>query len=97
MKVPETALWKEGAKKEMGSLDDLGVCTLVPTQTFLKDIIDRSKLIFKVKSDNMVRIAAQGWNQMPGIDCGGNYAAVCRLQTIPMVLTIVAEFYLEIR
>ena len=37
----------------------------------------------------------QTWGKVPGRDCGGTYAAVCRLQTICMVLAIVAEYNLE--
>ena len=32
-----------------------------------------------------------GWAQVPGIDCGGTFATVCRLQSIRMTLAITAE------
>ena len=37
----------------------------------------------------------QAWGQVPGWGCGGTYAAVCRVQTIRMLLAIVAEYNLE--
>ena len=57
-----------------------------------------SKWVFKVKTDNTykARLVAQGWNQVPGRDCGGTYTPVCRLQSIRMVLTIAAELNLEV-
>ena len=36
-----------------------------------------------------------GWGQVPGVDCGGTFAPVCRLQSIRMVLAIAAEFDFE--
>lgn len=51
-----------------------------------------------MKSDNTfkARIVPQGWNQTHGRDCYGTYAAVCRLQGIPMVLAIAAKMNGEV-
>ena len=51
----------------------------------------------KIKADNSKkgRVVVQAWGQVPDRDCGGTYAAVCRLHTIRMVLAIVAEDNLE--
>ena len=37
------------------------------------------------------RLVEQGWSQVPGIDCGGTFAPVCRLQSTRMMLAIAAE------
>ena len=42
------------------------------------------------------RLVAQGWNQVPGQDCGSTFAPVCRLQSVRMVLAIAAEMYWEV-
>ena len=42
------------------------------------------------------RLVAKGWNQVPGRDCGGTFAPVCRLQSILMVLAIAAEMNWEV-
>ena len=35
------------------------------------------------------------WRQVPGVDCGGTFAPVCRLQSIRMVLAIEADIDYE--
>ena len=100
MKLPEAELWKEAAQKEIKSLQDLEVYTLVPISNVPKgQNVINSKWVFKVKTDNTykARLVAQGWNQVHGRDCGGTYAPVCRLQSIRMVLVIAAELNLEVR
>ena len=37
-----------------------------------------------------------GWAQVPGIDCGSTFAPVCRLQSIRVILAIVAEPHYEV-
>ena len=39
---------------------------------------------------------AKEWNQVPGRDCGGTFAPVCRLESIRMVLAIAAEMNWEV-
>ena len=100
MKLPEAELWKEPAQKEIESLQDLKVYTLLPKSNVPKgQNVIGSKWVFKVKTDNTykARLVAQGWNQVHGRDCGGTYAPVCRLQSIRMVLAIAAELNLEVR
>ena len=100
MKLPEAKLWKEAAQKEIKSLQDLKVYTLVPTSNVPKgQNVIGSKWVFKVKTDNTYkdRLVAQGWNRVHGRDCGGTYAPVRRLQNIRMVLAIAAELNLEVR
>ena len=52
-----------------------------------------SRWVFKRGADGTykVRIVAQGWNVVPGVDCGGSFSPVCRLQIVRMVVTIAAE------
>ena len=100
MKLPEAELWKEAAQKEIKSLQDLKVYTLVPISNVPKgQNVIGSKWVFKMKTDNTykARLVAQGWNQVHGRDCGGSYAPVCRVQSIRMVLAIAAELNLEVR
>ena len=49
--------------------------------------------MFKVKAERTLkgRVLAQGWGQIPGVDCGCTYAPVCRIQSIRMVLTTAAN------
>ena len=100
MKLPEAELWMKAAQKEIKSLQDLKVYTLVPISNVPKgkNVIG-SKWVFKVKTDNTykARLVAQGWNQVHGRDCCGTYAPVCRLQSIRMVLAIAAELNFEVR
>ena len=42
-------------------------------------------------------LVAQGWNQVPGQDCGSTFAPVCRLQSVRMVLAIDAEMDWKVR
>ena len=44
----------------------------------------------------MARVVAQGWNQLPGLECGNTFAPVCPLQSIRMVLAIAAELDLKV-
>ncbi|CAB1107843.1 unnamed protein product [Ectocarpus sp. CCAP 1310/34] len=58
----------------------------------------KSKWVFKRKEDGSFkgRLVAQGWNQVPGLDCGSTYAPVCRLQSIRMLACIAVQFNLEL-
>ena len=42
------------------------------------------------------RLVVLGWSQIPGIDCGGTFAPVCRLQSIRTVLAIATELNYEV-
>lgn len=94
MGLPEAQQWKDASEKEIKSLQDLNVYKLVP----LSDVpsgktVIGTKWVYKVKPDNTfkARLVAQGWNQVPGRDCGSTFAPVCRLQSIRMVLALAAE------
>ena len=53
--------------------------------------------VFKTKADSSykARVVVQGWRQVPGVNCGSTFAPVCRIQSIRMVLAVVAEYDLE--
>ena len=100
MRLPEAELWKGAVQKEIKSLQDLKVYTLIPKSNVpIGQNVIGSKWVFKVKTDNTykTRLVAQGWNQVRGRDCVGTYAPVCRLQSIRMVLATAAELNLEVR
>ena len=42
------------------------------------------------------RLIVLGWAQVPGIDCGGTFAPVCRLHGIRMMLAIATELDYEV-
>ena len=52
----------------------------------------------KIKADDFFksRLVVLGWEQVPGIDCGGTFASVCRLQSIRIMLAIAAELDYEV-
>ncbi|CAB1113015.1 unnamed protein product [Ectocarpus sp. CCAP 1310/34] len=94
---PDTTKWNAAAEREMKSLSDRKVYKLVPRSAVppeRKRI--KSKWVFKRKADGTFkgRVVAQGWNQVPGLDCGSTYAPVCRIQSVRMVACITVEFNL---
>ena len=50
--------------------------------------------MFKLQADKTFkgRLVVQGWGQVAGVDCGGTFAPVCRIQSIRMVLGTAVEF-----
>ena len=46
------------------------------------------------KADNsyMARIAAKGWNQVHGLDCGRSFSPVCRLQSVRIFVAITVDY-----
>ena len=94
MWLPEAQQWKDASEREMKSLQDLNVYTPVPRSAVpsgKKDV--GTKWVYKVKPNNTfkARLVAQGWNQVPGNDCGSTFSPVCRIRSIRMVLAIAAE------
>ena len=85
--------------KEIASLEKHDVYELVP----ITSIPNRRKVVGtrwvnKIKADGVYkgRLVVLGWSRVPGIDCGGTYAPVWRLQSIRMVLAIVVELDYEV-
>ena len=98
MTLPAKAHWKAASDKEVASLKKNNVYTLVPaTAVPAGHKIVGSRWVYKVKADKSYkgRVIVLGWGQVPGVDCGGTFAPVCRLQSIRMVLAIAAEFDFE--
>ena len=98
MTLPAKAHWKAASDKEVESLKKNNLYTLVPaTAVPAGHKIVGSRWVYKVKADKSYkrRVGVLGWGQLPGVDCGGTFAPVCRLQSIRMVLAIAAEFDFE--
>ena len=57
-----------------------------------------SRWVSKIKVDDLfkIRLVVLGWAQVPGIDCGGTFSPVCRLQSTRMMLAIAAELDYEV-
>ena len=86
MTLSEAEKRKAAADKKMAGLKNLGVYALVPASPGRKLI--GTKWEFKRKADATfkARLVVQGWVLVPGVDCGGTFAPVCRLQSIRMVI-----------
>ena len=98
MTLPTKAHWKVASDEEVASLKKNNVYTLVPaTAVPAGHKIIGSRWAYKVKADKSYkgRVVVLGWGQVPGVDCGGTFAPVCRLQSIRMMLAKVAEFDFE--
>lgn len=56
-----------------------------------------SRWVLKTKADDSKkrRIVVLRWRQVPGRNCSGTFALICRLQTIRTVLAIAVEYNLE--
>ena len=57
-----------------------------------------SRWVNKSKADDLFKscLVVLGRAQVPGIDCGGTFAPVCRLQSIRLVLVIATEVDYEV-
>ena len=98
MTLPAKAHWKATSDKEVASLKKNNVYTLVPATAVPADHkIVGSRWLYKVKADKSYkgRVIVLGWGQVPGVDCGGTFSPVSRLQSIRVVLAIAAEFDFE--
>ena len=98
MTLPAKAHWKAASDREVASLKKNNVYPLVPaTAVPAGHKIVGSRWVYKVKADKSYkgRVVVLGWGQVPGVDCGGTFAPVCRLQSIRMVLAIATEFDFE--
>ena len=94
MSLAKAARWKAATEKEIASLKKHVVYELVPASSVpAGQNVVGSRWINKIKADDLFksRLVVLGWAQVPGIDYGGTFAPVCRLQIICMTLTIAAE------
>ena len=57
-----------------------------------------SRWVNKIKAYDLFKsgLVVLGWAQVPGIDCGGTFAPVCKLQSIHMMLVIAADLDYEV-
>ena len=98
MTLPAKAHWKVASNKEVASLKKNNAYTLVPATALPPGHkIISSRWVYKAKAEKCYkgRVVVLGWGQVQGVDCGGTFAPVCRLQSIRMVLAIAAEFDFE--
>ena len=98
MTLPAKAHCKAASDKEVTSLKNNNVYThVLPTAVPAGHKVIGSRWVYKVKVDKSYkgRVVVLGWGEVPGVDCGGTFAPVCRLQSIRMVLVIAAEFNFE--
>ena len=94
MGLPQTARWKTTLDKEIASLEKRGVFDLVPiTSVSAGHKVVGNRWIFKIKADSTYkgRLVVQEFSKIPGVECGGTFAPVCRLQSIRMMLAITVE------
>ena len=99
MTLPQAARWKVAPDKEIASLEKHGVYEVVPITSVPNGRkVVGTRWVYKIKVDGVYkgRLVGLGWSQVPGIDCSGTFAPVCRLQSIWMVLAIAAELDYEI-
>ena len=96
MRSPEAQRWDEAMLKEMGSLMGAGTWTLCTLPPGAKVIGVR--WVNKTKRDEMgtsraskARLVAQGYRQVPGVDCGETFAPVARLSSLRLVLALAAK------
>ena len=94
MGLPKAAGWKAASDKGIARLEKHGVLKLVritsvPTGYKIGGI----RWVFKTKADSTYkgRLIVQGFLQIPGVGCGGSSASMCRLQSICMMLVIIAN------
>ena len=67
----------------------------LPAKAHWKAASDKEVASLKADKFYKGRVVVLGWGQLPGVDCGGTFAPVCRLQSIRIVLAIAAEFDFE--
>ena len=99
MSPPQAARWKAAAGKEIASLKKHGVYELVSSSSVsAEQKVVGSRWVNKIKANDLFKscLVVLGWAQVPGIDCGGCFAPVYRLQSIRMMLAITAELDYEV-
>ena len=97
--LPQAARWKTASDKEISSLEKHGVFDLVPiTSVPAGHKVVGTRWVFKIKAQSTYkgRVVVQVLSQIPGVDCGGTFAPVCRLQSIRMMLAIAVELDYEV-
>ena len=93
--TPEAAQWNAAAERDIASLKNRQVYKLV-----LRSAVPAGRKrinltwVFKRKADGSfkVRVVAQGWNQIPGLDSGDMYATVCMIQSVRIICCMAVHF-----
>ena len=99
MSLLQAARWKAAADKEIASLKKYGVYELLPASSVpAGQKVVGSRWVNKIKVGDLFKsyLEVLGWAQVPGIDCGGTFAPVCRLQSIRIMLIIAAKLDYEV-
>ena len=99
MTLPQAVRWKVASDKEIASMEKHGVYEVVPIILVPggRKVVG-TRWVYKIKADGVYKggLVVLGWSQVPGVDCGGPFAPVYRLQSIRMVLVIAAELDYEV-
>jgi hypothetical protein len=101
MEGPESEKWLKAMKSEIRSMYDIQVWTLVDIPSNCKAI--ENKWILKKKTDTdgnvtvyKARLVAKGFRQIQGVDYDETFSPVAMLNSIQILLAIVAYFDYEI-
>ena len=93
--TPEAAQWNAAAEHEIARLENRRVYKLVPRSAVpagCNRIISKWVSTRKADGSLKARVVAQGWNQVPGLDSGDIYAAVCMIQSVRIICCIAVHF-----
>ena len=99
MGLPQAERWRAASDGKIAILEkkcfyERTPITSVPTG----QRVIGTRRVNKIKAHGSCKshLVVQGWSQVPGINCGGTFAPVCRLQSIRMMLAIAAELDYEV-
>ena len=99
MGLPQAACLKAVSHEKISSLKKYNVFELVLTTSILAEHrVVGTRWVLKVKADSTYsgRSVVQGFSKIPGVDCGGTFAPVCRLQIVRIMPAIAAELDYEV-
>ena len=94
------ARWTAALNKEIANLEQHGVFELVRiTSVAAGHKVVGTRWLFKVKADSTYKglLIEQDILQISGVNCGGTFVPVCRLQSICMMLATAAELDYEVQ
>ena len=102
MASPERAFWIAAEEAELVSMRDKGVWSLVDKRPNKGGRVDGvrcvgTKWVYKIKYKNgnvdkfKARLVAQGFLQIPGIDCGDTFSPTPRMATLKICLALLAN------
>ncbi|KIK18677.1 hypothetical protein PISMIDRAFT_14173 [Pisolithus microcarpus 441] len=96
MKRSDHAGWMEAMKKELGTMKDMGVWTLVELPPGRKLVGNRWVFEFKpvdLKGGSKFKacLVVQGFSQVPGVDFHQTYAPVARQASVKLLIAMVSR------